>query len=81
MFVYIIRRLVLAIPTFLGITLVTFLIINSAPGGPIEQKLQKIRMGSGENVGEAQAFRKKYLMLYQNNTASISLFTNVILSG
>ena len=47
MFVYILRRLLLAIPTFLGITLVTFLIINAAPGGPIEQKLQKIRMGGG----------------------------------
>jgi len=32
----------------LGITLVTFLIINAAPGGPIEQKMQKIRMGGGE---------------------------------
>ena len=45
MFVYILRRLLLAIPTFLGITLVTFLIINAAPGGPIEQKLQQLRMG------------------------------------
>jgi len=48
MFVYIIRRILLAIPTFLGITLVTFLIINAAPGGPIEQKMQKIRMGGGD---------------------------------
>ena len=28
------------IPTFIGITLFSFLIINMAPGGPIEQKLQ-----------------------------------------
>lgn len=48
MFVYILRRILLAIPTFLGITLVTFLIINAAPGGPIEQKMQKIRMGGGD---------------------------------
>src|ERR1700740_882811 len=48
MFIYILRRILLAIPTFLGITLITFLIINAAPGGPIEQKLQKIRMGGGE---------------------------------
>jgi microcin C transport system permease protein len=48
MIIYILRRLLLAIPTFLGITLITFLIINAAPGGPIEQKLQKIRMGGGE---------------------------------
>ncbi len=31
---YIIRRLLLAIPTLLGITLVTFIIINLAPGDP-----------------------------------------------
>ncbi len=48
MLTYLFRRILIAIPTFLGITLVTFLIINTAPGGPIEQKLQKIRMGGGE---------------------------------
>lgn len=47
MAVYLIRRLILMIPTFFGITLVTFLLINLAPGGPIEQKLQAIRFGSG----------------------------------
>ena len=51
MFVYIIRRLLLSIPTFIGITLVTFLIINAAPGGPIEQRMQKIRMGGGGGDG------------------------------
>ena len=48
MLTYLFRRMLIAIPTFLGITLVTFLIINAAPGGPIEQKLQKIRMGGGD---------------------------------
>ncbi len=48
MLIYLLRRILIAIPTFLGITLVTFLIINMAPGGPIEQKLQKIRMGGGD---------------------------------
>ncbi|MGZ3725700.1 MAG: ABC transporter permease subunit [Pseudobdellovibrio sp.] len=51
MFIYILRRILLAIPTFLGITLITFLIINTAPGGPIEQKLQKLRMGGGGEGG------------------------------
>lgn len=54
MLVYLIRRLLIAIPTFLGITLVTFVIINAAPGGPIEQKLQKIRMGGGEGGQSTQ---------------------------
>lgn len=47
MVVYLIRRLLLMIPTFFGITLVTFVLINLAPGSPIEQKLQAIRFGGG----------------------------------
>ncbi|RYZ79679.1 MAG: peptide ABC transporter permease, partial [Proteobacteria bacterium] len=39
MFVYLVRRLLLMIPTFLGITVLTFVLINLAPGSPIEQKL------------------------------------------
>jgi len=34
------------IPTFIGITLVSFVIINLAPGGPIEQRIQELRFGS-----------------------------------
>ncbi len=47
MLTYLFRRILISIPTFLGITLVTFFIINLAPGGPIEQKLQKMQMGDG----------------------------------
>ena len=35
------------IPTLLGVTLVVFVIINLAPGSPIEQKLQALRFGGG----------------------------------
>lgn len=52
MLVYLIRRLLLMIPTFIGITLLTFLVINMAPGSPIEQKLQAIRFGSNMGGGE-----------------------------
>jgi microcin C transport system permease protein len=61
MFVYLIRRLLLAIPTFLGITLVTFFIINAAPGGPIEQKLQKLRMGGGGDGGKSTQVSQEIL--------------------
>lgn len=37
------------IPTFLGITLMTFTLINLAPGGPIEQRIQSIRFNSESN--------------------------------
>ncbi len=45
MLTYLSRRLLLMIPTFFGITLVSFFIINLAPGGPIEQKIQQMRFG------------------------------------
>ena len=37
---YIIKRLLLLIPTMLGITIITFVIIQLAPGNPVERKLQ-----------------------------------------
>jgi microcin C transport system permease protein len=39
---YLARRLLLTIPTLLGITFIVFLIVQSAPGGPIEQAMQAI---------------------------------------
>jgi microcin C transport system permease protein len=43
---YFLRRLLVMVPTFLGITLVTFVVINLAPGGPVEQMLRDIRFGA-----------------------------------
>ena len=34
---YILRRLALIIPTLLGIMLLNFVIVQAAPGGPVEQ--------------------------------------------
>jgi microcin C transport system permease protein len=49
MFIYLIKRLLLMIPTIFGITLLTFVIINLAPGSPIEQKLQQLQFGGGSS--------------------------------
>ncbi|MBA4117804.1 MAG: microcin ABC transporter permease [Candidatus Puniceispirillum sp.] len=43
MLAYICRRLLLMIPTLFGILLVNFIIIQAAPGGPVEQMIAKIR--------------------------------------
>jgi len=51
MFEYIIRRLLLMIPTFFGTTLLVFYILQSAPDGPFEQAVKQIKMAqmqSGE---------------------------------
>ena len=38
---YIIRRLLLIVPTLFGIMLINFLVIQAAPGGPIEQLISR----------------------------------------
>jgi microcin C transport system permease protein len=45
---YIVRRLLLIIPTLLGIMLLNFVIIQVAPGGPVEQAIAQL---AGEGVG------------------------------
>ena len=40
---YIIRRLLLIVPTIFGIMLLNFLIVQAAPGGPVEQVIAQLR--------------------------------------
>jgi len=40
---YILRRILLIIPTLLGIMILNFVIIHAAPGGPVEQILAKLQ--------------------------------------
>ena len=49
MWQYILRRLLLIIPTLLGILLLNFIIVQAAPGGPVEQTLAQIE-GLGSEV-------------------------------
>ena len=39
---YILRRLLLIVPTLFGILLINFIIIQAAPGGPVEQMIAKL---------------------------------------
>jgi len=48
MLAYIIRRLLLIIPTLFGIMLINFAIVQFAPGGPVEQTLAQVRQ---QNIG------------------------------
>lgn len=60
MFAYIIRRLILLIPTLFGIMVINFLVVQAAPGGPVEQMIAVIKgtatsatarvSGSGEEL-------------------------------
>jgi microcin C transport system permease protein len=50
---YILKRLLLMLPTLFGITLIVFLIVNLAPGSPIEQRLQAMRFGGAMSSGSS----------------------------
>ena len=49
MFNYIIRRLLLMIPTFFGATFLVFIILQMAPGGPLEKTIQQIQRGGAQS--------------------------------
>ena len=50
---YILKRLLILIPTLLGITIVVFGIVNLAPGSPVEQKLQQLKFAGADGGGSA----------------------------
>ena len=43
MFAYILRRLALIVPTLFGIMVVNFIVVQAAPGGPVEQMIAEIQ--------------------------------------
>jgi microcin C transport system permease protein len=47
---YLLRRLLLVIPTLLGIIAINFVVIQFAPGGPVEQMIAQMK-GQGETMG------------------------------
>ena len=52
MFAYIFRRLLLMIPTLFGVLLLTFIVIQFVPGGPVEQLISQIQgHGAGGEAG------------------------------
>jgi peptide/nickel transport system permease protein len=50
MLVYILRRLMIMIPVLIGITILMFIIINLAPGDPIDAMIDPTTMVSGGNL-------------------------------
>src|ERR1700761_8146246 len=75
---YIIRRLLLIIPTLFGIMVLNFMIVQAAPGGPIEQIVAKLhgtdvaataRFG-GSGAGETAAPTGQVMKLSDDNATS-----------
>ena len=58
---YFIRRLFLMVPTFLGSTVLVFVILQIAPGGPIEKAIMELQMGGMEDGGSGGNFSENVL--------------------
>jgi len=50
---YFIRRFLLIIPTFLGITLAVFVVMHFVPGGPVERQIMQYKMAIATEGGAA----------------------------
>jgi len=60
---YFVKRFLLIVPTFLGITILCFLLIQFVPGGPVEQAIMQMKgIGAGETAvghGDAQSITEQ----------------------
>jgi microcin C transport system permease protein len=59
MLAYIVKRILLMVPTLFGILLITFAVMQFVPGGPVEQMLQELRGRgtTGEVVSTDNVYR------------------------
>ncbi|WP_066260898.1 microcin C ABC transporter permease YejB [Hydrogenophaga flava] len=57
MWSYILKRLLLMIPTLFGVLLLTFVVIQFVPGGPVEQYLAEARAGAGTGAEGGSVYR------------------------
>ncbi|MGI6300953.1 MAG: ABC transporter permease subunit [Verrucomicrobiota bacterium] len=48
---YFIRRFLLIIPTFIGVTMIAFFITRMVPGGPLDRAIMQFRMGAAMEGG------------------------------
>src|SRR5215217_6076665 len=55
---YIAKRLLLMIPTLIGVLTVTFVIIQFVPGGPVDQLIAEMRAGGVEGARSGSSARR-----------------------
>ncbi|OWY19121.1 hypothetical protein C7N43_30140 [Sphingobacteriales bacterium UPWRP_1] len=61
MFKYILKRLLLMLPTFFGATFLVFAILNLVPGGPLERAIMQLEARATEGGGGGQVVQKNKL--------------------
>jgi microcin C transport system permease protein len=61
---YFLRRLLLIVPTLIGVTIIVFIITRLVPGGPLERAImesQQMAMGASSQVGQNMALSQDQL--------------------
>ena len=56
MFAYVLKRILLMLPTLFGVLLITFVVTQFVPGGPVEQYIAEARRAQGGG-GDTSAYR------------------------
>jgi microcin C transport system permease protein len=56
---YIAKRILLMLPTLLGVIAITFAVIQFVPGGPVEQAIMELKgqVGAGDTAGGKVSMR------------------------
>ena len=62
---YILKRMLLMIPTLFFIVLINFIIVQIAPGGPVEQAIQQLQNAQGLGTGASTLSSLSNLAQYQ----------------
>ncbi len=57
MMVYTLKRLLLMLPTLFGVLLLTFVVVQFVPGGPVEQYLAEAKAGAGVGAEGGVSYR------------------------
>lgn len=65
---YLLKRVLLVIPTFIGVTLVVFTVTRFVPGGPIDQAIQQAQ-GMANEMGNSQSPMKVNFELDEESLA------------
>ncbi|MEI7484577.1 MAG: microcin ABC transporter permease, partial [Ignavibacteriota bacterium] len=58
---YIIKRILLMIPTLIGLTIITFFLLQFVPGGPAEVALMKLQSGQMQGSESSTTFSNSKL--------------------
>ncbi len=81
MFPYILKRVLYFIPTFIVISLITFLLSQMAPGDPVELKLKGGMQSANQQASDKLSGEKAYLELSEKYGRNLPAFYFSITSG